>query len=151
MHNIDFETFNKGLYIRMSHTEKWERGKIEAIRLFLSENSPVPPEKKNELPQFIFNVEEGSRSTTLKYPQEILVTELDLPDTLKKQVESNRDLNDDWQNAEFGYMSRAELTGTDMIELDFHWTPKTIQDILLQDITMFTEKTSQMKWLCRIF
>jgi len=97
MKNIDFNAFNKGLYIRMSHTEKWEKGKIEAIRHFLSENSPVPSEKKNELPQFIVNVEEGSRSTTIKYPQEFLVTEIDLPDSIKKQVGSNQELNDVWQ------------------------------------------------------
>ncbi|MEN8251444.1 MAG: PriCT-2 domain-containing protein, partial [Bacteroidota bacterium] len=97
MKNIDFSTFNKGLYIRMSHTEKWEKGKIEAIRVFLSENSPVPPEKKNDLPQFILNVEEGSKSTTLKYPQEFLVTELDLPSAIKKQIDSNLVLKENWQ------------------------------------------------------
>jgi len=58
MKRIDFEAFNKGLYLRMSHTEKWEKGSHEAFLSFLSDDEAVSPDLKNDMPQFIFNVEE---------------------------------------------------------------------------------------------
>lgn len=39
-------------------------------------------------------------------------------------------LNNDYQNAEFGYINVEELKATNKVELDFYWTPKPIGDII---------------------
>ncbi len=99
MKTIDVKAFNKGLCIRTHRTEKWEKGSFDMIESFLNENCPVSPEMKSELPQFIFNALEGAGSTTLKYPQEFLVTEIDLPTLIKEKVKDDPELAKHWRGS----------------------------------------------------
>lgn len=54
-------------------------------------------------------------------------------------------LNDDVQMSEWGYMSIAEFNEVGRVEMDFHWTPKPMDEVLYKRDPSFFPKPKSMK------
>lgn len=54
-------------------------------------------------------------------------------------------LNDDVQMSEWGYMSIAEFNDVGRVEMDFHWTPKPMDEVLYKRDPSFFPKPKSMK------
>lgn len=97
MESISYEAFNRGFYARMSRYDKWEKAEFDTFEAFFSNEKPLTPDTKNQLPQFAFNVVKGRREISIQYPVDFLVTEIDLPKTIRKKLKNDVDLAQHWR------------------------------------------------------
>jgi hypothetical protein len=97
MKNFNYETFNKAFFVKMSHYSKWEKAEFDVFEAFLPDDEPISPDAKNQLPQFAFNVAEGTKENSIHFPVKFLVTEIDLPKAIRTRIEDDSELARHWE------------------------------------------------------